>query len=38
MSSPNEFTVLTWPPKSLYPNPVEHLWDVMKINNHIMYS
>lgn len=23
MSSPNEFTVLTWPPKSLYPNPVD---------------
>ncbi len=32
----NEFTLLKWPPQSLDLNPIEHLWDVMEREIHIM--
>ncbi len=32
----NEFTLLKWPPQSSDLNPIEHLWDVMEREIHIM--
>ncbi len=32
----NEFTLLKWPPHSPDLNPVEHLWDVVEREIHIM--
>ncbi len=32
----NEFTLLKWPPQSPDLNPVEHLWDVVEREIHIM--
>ncbi len=32
----NEFTLLKWPPQSLDLNPIEHLWDVVEREIHIM--
>ncbi len=32
----NEFTLLKWPPQSPYLNPIEHLWDVVEREIHIM--
>ncbi len=32
----NEFTLLKWPPKSPDLNPIEHLWDVVEREIHIM--
>jgi len=32
----NEFTVLQWPPQSPDLNPIEHLWDVVEQQIHIM--
>ncbi len=32
----NEFTLLKWPPQSADLNPIEHLWDVVKQEIHIM--
>ncbi len=32
----NEFTLLKWPPQSSDLNPVEHLWDVVEWEIHIM--
>ncbi len=32
----NEFTLLKWPPESLYLNTIEHLWDVVEREIHIM--
>ncbi len=32
----NEFTLLKWPPQSSDLNPIEHLWDVVEREIHIM--
>ncbi len=32
----NEFTLLKWPPQSPDLNPMEHLWDVVEREIHIM--
>ncbi len=32
----NEFTLLSWPPQSPDINPIEHLWDVVEREIHIM--
>ncbi len=32
----NEFTLLKWPPQSPDLNPIEHLWDVVEQEIHIM--
>ncbi len=32
----NEFTLLKWPPESPDINPIEHLWDVVEREIHIM--
>ncbi len=32
----NEFTLLKWPPQSLDLKPIEHLWDVVEREIHIM--
>ncbi len=32
----NEFTLLKWYPQSLDLNPIEHLWDVVEREIHIM--
>ncbi len=32
----NEFTLLKWPPQSPYLNPIEHLWDAVEREIHIM--
>ncbi len=32
----NEFTLLKWPPHSPDLNPIEHLWDVVEREIHIM--
>ncbi len=32
----NEFTLLKWPPQSPDLSPIEHLWDVVEREIHIM--
>ncbi len=32
----NEFTLLKWPPQSPDLNPIEHIWDVVEREIHIM--
>ncbi len=32
----NEFTLLKWPPRSPDLNPIEHLWDVVEREIHVM--
>ncbi len=32
----NEFTLLKWPPQSSDLNPIEHLWDAVEREIHIM--
>ncbi len=33
----NEFTLLKWPPQSPDLNPIEHIWDVVEREIHIMH-